>query len=233
MYEEYARVRTEFYESTQKESSLGQWVTNMGYHILKGIDLRNKTILEYGSGLITHNSYWNHNPDRLILVDINEDFLSKSDANIKHLDIDIKKVLIDRDQGFRLPQKDDSLDMILAFYTLEHLYPLRDYLKEFHRILKPDGLLVGAIPSEGGIPWGLGRYLTTRRWFKKNSNLDPDKLICWEHPNFADDVMDELHKLFMVSKKQYYPLPLPSYDFNLTSSFVAHKIDTTHKMADK
>jgi predicted SAM-dependent methyltransferase len=149
--------------------------------------------------------------------------LSISDANIKHIDIDIKKVLIDRDLGFRLPQKDDSLDMILAFYTLEHLYPLRDYLKEFHRILKPDGLLVGAIPSEGSIQWGLGRYQTPRRSFKKDSNLDPDKLICCEHPNFSDDVMDELHTLFKVRKKQYYPLPLPSYDFNLTINFVAHK----------
>ena len=66
-------------------------------------------------------------------------------------------------------------------------------LKEFNRILKKNGIIVGAIPNEGGMAWGFGRYLTTRRYTKK-FNINYDKIICWEHPNFADFIFESFQK---------------------------------------
>jgi len=58
--------------------------------------------------------------------------------------------------------------------------------------------------------------LTSRRWFKKNTNIDPDKIICWEHPNFADHIVRELDQMFTREAITYWPLPwLPLIDPNL------------------
>lgn len=82
--------------------------------------------------------------------------------------------------------------MIVSFYSFEHLYPFPVYLKGLLRGLKHGGMLVGAIPCEGGLLWGAGRYATSRIWLKRHTNINPDKIICWEHPNFADTVLNAL-----------------------------------------
>ena len=58
--------------------------------------------------------------------------------------------------------------------------------------------------------------LTSRRWFKNNTTIDPDKIICWEHPNFADHILDELDQVFQREAVGYWPLSwLPALDLNL------------------
>ena len=44
--------------------------------------------------------------------------------------------------------KDNSIDIILTFHQLEHVYDLTAYLLEIKRILKL-GLLIGSVPTEG------------------------------------------------------------------------------------
>lgn len=82
---------------------------------------------------------------------------------------------------------------------------------------------MGSIPAEGGIAWGLGRFLTTRRWFHKNTTIDPDKIICWEHPNFAPQIISELSKYFTQVKLSFWPLKIAILDINLTVSFIFKK----------
>ena len=119
-----------------------------------------------------------------------------------------------------MPLKDNSVDIVLSFYSLEHLYPFQPYLDEINRVLKPNGILAGAIPAEGGFGWGLGRYLTSRRWFKKNTSIDPDKIICWEHPNFADEIIEGLNKSLTKRKLKLWPFSLiPILDLNLIVKF--------------
>ena len=88
------------------------------------------------------------------------------------------------------------------------------------RILKPSGTLIGAIPAEGGLAWGGGRMITSRRWFKKNTRINPDKIICWEHPNFADQIIDELDQVFDRKTLVHWPLRWPPVlDVNLVLRF--------------
>ena len=92
-----------------------------------------------------------------------------------------------------------------------------------NRVLKPGGILVGAIPAEGGLGWGLGRALTSRRWFKKNTSINPDKIICWEHPNFADTIIKELDRVFKLQKISQWPLRIPIIDINLIIKIIYKK----------
>lgn len=205
-----------FYHDTQK-NGLGKIINDAGYKILSQIDLNGKRILEVGPGTIPHRRFWNGKPDSYIVVDIRQEFLDQSLQILKYEGVASTSCLSSADS---LPLQDGSIDIILSFYSLEHMYPIDNFMREFRRILRSGGLLVGAIPSEGGLAWGLGRFLTSRRYIKKNSGINPDKIICWEHPNFADHILESLMENFEPVKIEFWPFKFPLVDFNLISSFI-------------
>ena len=66
--------------------------------------------------------------------------------------------------------------------------------------------------------------ITTRRWLKKNTRIKPDKIICWEHPNFADQIIAELDQLFQRKSIVSWPFRwVPALDLNLIIRFVYQK----------
>ena len=133
-------------------------------------------------------------------------------------------LLLERDNFGKLPGiSDERFDIILSFYSMEHLYPLETYLNSMLKILRPGGLLLGAIPTEGGLGWGLGRYLTSRRWLKKRTKVNLQKVICWEHPNFAEGVLKMLDKKMTRKQISFWPLLVPSIDLNLVVRFIYKK----------
>ena len=88
---------------------------------------------------------------------------------------------------------------------------------------------IGAIPAEGGLGWGVGRFLTSRRWFRKHTTINYDKIICWEHPNFADRIITELNQQFECLEINYWPFgnnPVLR-NFNLICSFKYKKSNNT------
>src|SRR5690606_17752765 len=103
------------------------------------------------------------------------------------------------------------------------LHPFSRYLDGMLRVLRSGGILVGAIPAEGGLGWGLGRFLTSRRWLLRNTGIDPDKIICWEHPNFAEDILRHMDGQLVRRVLRYWPLGVPSLDLNLIVQFVFEK----------
>ena len=206
-----------FYSANQREG-FGKKVNDAGYRVMKSIDLNGKIVLEIGAGDATHLKYMNGEPKEYIIADVMEDMMDIAKDKLKKKSIPFKSVFVKRNEP--LPIDDSSIDVIVSFYSLEHLHPLESYLKDMHRVLKPGGILIGAVPAEGGLGWGLGRFLTTRRWIKKNTTLNYDKIICWEHPNFGDTIFNEMDKLFTKVKLDFWPLTfLPSLDFNLVLSF--------------
>ena len=119
-----------------------------------------------------------------------------------------------------MPLDDESVDIVISFYSLEHIFPLEKYLADIKRVLKKDGVLVGAIPTEGGVAWGLGTYFSSRKWFLKNTDINPDKIICWEHPNFSDFVIKKLDLFFKREFISFSPFKVPLIDFNLVVKFI-------------
>ena len=211
-WEEWESTYTDFYQENQREG-IGTQVNDAGYKVMSSIDLAGKRVLEIGAGDIRHMKFWRGEPAEYLLADISTDMMDFAKKCIEARGIAYRTLPVARNQPLAL--EDASVDVIVSFYSLEHLYPLRPYLDEFNRLLKPGGCLIGAIPAEGGLAWG-GGLLTSRRWFKKNTIIDPDKIICWEHPNFADQILDELDQVFTRESVQHWPLPwLPLVDANL------------------
>jgi hypothetical protein len=66
--------------------------------------------------------------------------------------------------------------------------------------------------------------LTSRRWLRKHTSIDPDRLICWEHPNFADLILNQIEDRFERQTLSFWPLAVPFVDVNLTASFVFRKV---------
>lgn len=224
VWREWQSAYTKFYIANQR-GGIGVRVNDSGYRIMSAIDLTGKRVLEIGAGDIRHMPYWNGTPVEYILADISEEMMQMAVPRLENRGISVRALPLQREQALPLP--DASVDVVVSFYSLEHLYPLRPYLEEMLRVLKPGGILVGAIPAEGGLAWGLGRMLTSRRWFRKNTSIDPDMIICWEHPNFADQIVVELDRLFERNLLRRWPLPfVPLLDANLIFSFVYRKADT-------
>jgi len=208
-----------FYAATQK-GGIGKRVNDAGYAVLNDIELAGKLVAEIGPGNLPHRRFWNGQPEKFTAIDIYQDFI---DMTAKIVDCPFEGVhLSERSQ--KLPIPDNSFDVLLTFYSLEHLYPLEDHLQEYCRILKPGGKFVGAIPNEGSLTWGAGRYLTSRRWINKHTNLNYSKVICWEHPNFADTILNTLDQIFEREKLSMSPFSfMPLLDFNLVTKFCYSK----------
>ena len=220
-WKDYQKILPDLYKETQR-TGLGQVINDAGYRVMSSIDLTDKQVLEIGPGDIRHLQYLKGKPSEYVLADISPEMMAFAQQKLTEQTIAHRSILLQRNQP--LPLADESIDVIVSFYSLEHLYPLRPYLQDMHRVLKPGGILIGAIPAEGGLAWGGGRMLTSRRWFKKNTQIDPDKIICWEHPNFADHIISELDLVFQRKSVDYWPLPwMPMLDINLIIRYQYHK----------
>ena len=210
---EWQSTYLRFYNANQRKG-VGTIINDAGYRVMSRSDLYGKTVLEIGPGDIRHVIFWKSQPAKYILADIQEDMLRKGEAKLAETGVVAHTVHMC--SGEPLPLTDASVDVVVTFYSMEHIFPLAPYLRELKRVLKPGGILIGAIPAEGGLAWGLGRLVTSRRWFKKNTTIDPDKIICWEHPNFADEIIRDLDQVFDRRHLDYWPLPwLPFLDLNL------------------
>ena len=50
-------------------------------------------------------------------------------------------------EASRLPFPDASFDVVVSFETIEHLYEQELFLKEIHRVLRPEGLFIVSTPN--------------------------------------------------------------------------------------
>lgn len=218
MWHEWEATYGRFYDASQRQG-VDRWVNQAGYRVLSQIDLSDRVVLEIGPGEILHTAHWNGRPAHIHLVDVDEEMAMRGAAVLSRLGVSHDVHLLRDDH--RLPLADGSVDVVVSFYSLEHIWPLGPTLAEITRVMAPDGLPVGAVPAEGGLAWGLGRLLTSRRWLRRHTSIDPDKLICWEHPNFADDIVEQLDSTFERRLVRRWPLRwLPSIDVNLLVTFV-------------
>lgn len=221
-WREWERIMPRVYDATQRVS-VGAVVNGAGYDVMEGVDFDGRTVLEMGPADVPHLDRWRGIPAEYVIADIRQDLLDRAAERLRAAGIPCRERLIeDRSRG-QLPFGAGTFDAVVSFYSLEHLYPLSGYLDEILRVLRPGGVLVGAIPCEGGLAWGLGRYVTNRRWMKRHTTVDPDKIICWEHPNFADAILRELDARMDRKALSFWPMGIPSVDLNLVARFVYRK----------
>jgi len=221
-WEEWSKRYLDFYYNTQKQS-VGEIVNNAGYKVLSQIDLAGKNVLEIGPGDIPHLKFWKGSPGHYTIADTKQRMLDRSGLKLKETGVLYTPILMDEASATALPFNDEEYDIIISFYAFEHILPFSEYLNNLLKCLKKGGKLVGGIPCEGGFAWGLGRLFTSRRWLKRNTEINPDKIICWEHPNYAETILKELDNAMNQRYINYWPLTVPSIDMNLVVRFVYEK----------
>lgn len=213
----WEEISSQHYEQGKK-SRVVSAVEEIGYRHVSDKSLAGKTVLELGSGDIPHRRYWNDTPAKYVAVDIRREMLRRTRGVLQQVDTRDLCVSIEA-KSRTLPFNDTTFDCVFSFYSLEHIPNLLEYLREVSRVMKPGGALIGCIPAEGGLAWGCGRAATTKRWVKRAYGLELTKLICWEHPNFADQVIAMLDRVFEKEYLSWWPLGIPVVDLNLVVSF--------------
>lgn len=209
-----------FYNAMQKGSK-GSGINNMGFKIVRHLDLTHKHVVEIGPGIIEHLKYTSTRPPKYTLVDIRQDFLDHSTKALQEFGVkNIETVLTEKDH-ITLPN--ECADIVLSFHQLEHIERLDTFTSEIARILRPGGILAGAVPCEGGLAWGMGRALTSRRYAINKLKLNYDKIICWEHPNFVTKIKNSLDQKLTLQKSIKKPFGILPFDCNLSRSFIYKK----------
>ncbi len=171
-------------------------------------------VLEVGAGTGMHLDYVQHSYDEYRMTDISEKLLEKARERHK----DKSKMAYEIQDATKLSYPDNSFDRLISVYNLEHLPQAHHVLKEWARVLKPNGVLSISIPLDGGIAWRLGRYLTTRKSFEKEG-LDLNYIIAREHVNPSYNLISLIRHYFKSDVRElYFPLRIPFIDVNLVYS---------------
>jgi len=198
---------------------VGGFINRAGDRVLNRIDIHNKRVLEIGPGAMEHIKAWRGKPAHYVIADIREPMLDQAAEKLEEQNIPYERILLTSRNVKPLCLENESFDIVLTFGTLEHLYPLNTSLEELMRVLKVGGYFAGGIPCEGGLGWGLGRFLTTRPLLKKKG-INPDKIICWEHPNFADEMLNTMDTLMVQQYLSFWPFRIPIIDLNLIAKYI-------------
>jgi ubiquinone/menaquinone biosynthesis C-methylase UbiE len=187
------------------------------------VDLAGRNVLEIGPGCMPHLERWRGRPAHYVVADTSAEMLNRSADRLTQAGVPHTTKLVDGHDSQLSSFGDAEFDLVISFYSLEHLWDFDNYLTGILRVLRIGGQLAGAIPCEGGLAWGLGRFLTTSRWMRRDTNIDFNKIICWGHPNFADRILSRLDERMIRRRLRYWPTQLPSIDLNLVSMFIYEK----------
>ncbi len=100
---------------------MGQSVNDAGYKILNTVDMDGLNVLEVGPDGLFHIEHWKGKPEHYVLVDLDEDFLDIASDKLRKHKIPFEKRMTTRSAAGVLPSGDNEFDLIVTFYSLEHL----------------------------------------------------------------------------------------------------------------
>jgi hypothetical protein len=198
---EYEKIYSSFYKSNREGKTPASFFarrTERWIHKKIAQDLKKpkKSIstLEIGAGTL------NHLPDEPSAApyDIVEPFTylyqsSPSLGRVRGIYKDISEISLS-----------PLYDRILSITALEHILNLPEVVARCGLLLREEGTLRVAIPSEGELLWSLALKVTTGLEFKLKYNLDYGVLMRHEHVNTAREIHDILHYFFSTATHAYF-----------------------------
>lgn len=190
------------YESTCYGTGAVGRVSLAGHELLErplSSESEFRRVLEVGGGGYDHRPHVRHRFTEYVRSDIDARTLGGRGCQC---------------DGRALPFQTGAFDRLISIYNLEHLLEPHLVLKEWARVVRPGGVLSIAIPTEGGVAWGLGRRLTTRRHFRR-LGFDYDYILAREHVNSCSRLVALIRHYFPARQESWYPLRVPSAHLNL------------------
>ena len=123
-------------------------------------------------------------------------------------------VVIEKQDATSLTYSDHSFDRLIATHVLEHLPNPVQVLKEWNRVIRPQGVISIVLPCDPGMLWRLGRHLGPRRNAKK-LGIAYDYLQAAEHINSIFNLIVFIRHHYEDVSELWYPTRVPVPDLNL------------------
>lgn len=169
-------------------------------------------VVEVGAGSGQHLSFVRHKFDTYVMTDVRTEMLERSLA--RHPEELRRKVEIEKIDATRLSFEDAQFDRLIATHVLEHLYYPHRVLREWHRVVKPGGVVSIVLPCDPGMLWRLGRMLGPRAKSER-AGIAYDYWMAREHVNPIHNLVALIEYYFEDFEAIWYPTRLPSMDLNL------------------
>jgi phosphatidylethanolamine/phosphatidyl-N-methylethanolamine N-methyltransferase len=213
--EDYNARLTQSYRQLNYGRSLNGYVMRRGHALLEKPftrDMHFTRVLEVGAGAGEHLSFVEHGFDDYLLTDWSDARLERAHAALGD---DLRsKVRVAAEDAAKLSLPDGSVDRLIACHVLEHLYQPHQVLREWHRVLRPNGVLSILLPCDPGLMWRAGRMLGPRANASR-IGIDYDYWMAREHVNPINNLVVFIRYYFDNVVQTWYPMRLPSSDLNL------------------
>ena len=213
-YEDFLKQWSELYQDVNYDSGLTGFFLRKSHEWAEkeyGEEIFFSKVLEVGAGTGEHIKHIKHKFDEYWITDLHSPMMTGiNDSNERKNG----KVHFSREDATKLTFEDQSFDRVIAAHVLEHLVNPVDALKEWMRVLKPNGVLTLVLPCDPGVAWRLGRYLVAR---KKaiSAGIEYDYWMAREHVNPINNLVSFVRYYFPDAYEQWLPLRVASIDLNL------------------
>jgi len=173
--------------------------------------IKKDRVLEIGPGTHPHIEYLKHDFEEYYVLDkIKElsNFFEKKD-----------KIKFVHHEGSDLPFENNYFDRIIISHCLEHITDPEKILKEIHSKLKKGGTLTIGLPTDPGLMWRTGKFVSANFLINKSYNFTKEDYYYFtakDHVNSIFSLIPIIKKNFnKVNYERYEPFRIPLIDLNL------------------
>jgi 2-polyprenyl-3-methyl-5-hydroxy-6-metoxy-1,4-benzoquinol methylase len=146
-----------------KPADYGQELVKRRFRLTSSlVDLRNKTVLDFGCGNGAQTIEFLGSGCRITGVDIDQQDLDVLKEYLQSNNLD--SIVAVRYDGSTLPLESSSFDVILSYEVIEHVQNESQTLEELSRVLKPGGEMVISVPNKGWVFETHGANLPLLPW---------------------------------------------------------------------
>lgn len=203
------------YRARNYGGSLAARMMRRGHVLLErpfGPDVEFPTVLEVGAGTGEHLPHVRHRFDEYFLTDLNPTRLDEARSLLP--DETAARVTVRSEDATRLDFADASIDRLIACHILEHLPNPHAVLREWHRVVRPGGVLSILLPCDPGMLWRTGRALGPRTAARR-AGIEYDYWMAREHVNSIGNLVTLIRYYFDKVEESWSPTVVPSVDLNL------------------
>ena len=120
-------------------------------------------VLEIGPGTHPHVDYLSHEFDKY--------YVAEKIKELSDFYKDNKDITFAVYDGDKLPFEENFFDRVILSHCLEHIIEPEKILQDIYSKLKPGGTLTIALPTDPGIMWRTGKFISANFLIKKSYNF--------------------------------------------------------------
>jgi ubiquinone/menaquinone biosynthesis C-methylase UbiE len=214
-YEDFLKKWAELYQNVNYDSGLTGFFLRKSHEWAEaeyGDEAHFAKVLEVGAGTGEHIKHVKHKYDEYWITDLNLPMMTGINDNSDERKN--KNIFFSKQDATKLTFEDHSFDRVIAAHVLEHLVNPTEALKEWVRVLKPNGVLSLVLPCDPGVAWRLGRYLVARKKAIA-AGIEYDYWMAREHVNPINNLVSFVRYHFPNAQEKWLPLKIASIDLNL------------------